>query len=272
MECPYCHSQNTYTLSDLTKLGYSRYRCRDCSQRYNERTGTPFNFLEYPTDVVLLILFHYVRYKLSYEDVAEIFWLRGFKLCAETIRQWMLRLGTMIGNLLRKKRRGKAGKRWHVDESYLQINGQWCYIYRAIDKAGNLADVYLSSKRDKASAIKFFKSAIDVVGHRPKQITTDKNPAYPDAIKQALGNKVKHRTNKYLNNCLEQDHRAIKSRYYPMKGFKDFFCASIFCTVFEEIRDFFRINTRLTDKLNSTDKHRLILSKFQTFQQLVITA
>ena len=103
MECPYCFSQNTYEIADLTKLVYLRYRCRDCSQRYNERTGTPFNFLEYPADVVLLILFHYARYKLSYEDVAEIFWLRGFKICAGTIRQWMLRLGNFIDNLLRDR-------------------------------------------------------------------------------------------------------------------------------------------------------------------------
>lgn len=270
MACPYCHSQNIYKLADFTKLGYSRYRCHNCSQRYNEGTGSPFNFLKYPTDIVLLILFHYARYKLSYEDVAEIFWLRGFKICAETIRQWMQRLGAIIGNLLRKKRYGKAGKRWHVDESYLQINSQWCYIYYAIDKAGHLVDVYLNSKRDKASAIKFFKSAIDIVV--PVQITMDKNPAYPDAIKQALDDNIKHRPNKYLNNCLEQDHRSIKSHYYPMKGFKDFFCALILCTVFEEIRSFFKINTLFSDKLNCTNKRRLILSKFQKLQQLVVSA
>ena len=184
----------------------------------------------------------------------------------------MLRLGVIVGNLLRQKRYGKVGKRWHVDESYLRINGQWCYIYRAIDKAGNLVDVYLSPKRDKASAIKFFQSAIHVTGHSPVQITTDKNPAYSDAIKQALGDTVKHRTNKYLNNCLEQDHRAIKSRYYPMKGFKDFFCALIFCTVFEEVRNFFKVNTRSAEKLNSADKRGIILSKFHRFQKLIISA
>ena len=103
---------------------------------------------------------------------------------------------------------------------------------------GNLVDVHLSPKRDKASAVKFFQSAIHIVGCLPKQITTDKNPSYPDAIKQAVGNNIKHRTNKYLNNRLEQDHRAIKSRYYPMKGFKGFFCALILCTIFEEVRSF----------------------------------
>ena len=79
MQCSYCQSQNTYESADLTKLGYSRYRCRNCGQRYNELTDTLFNFLEYPTDIVLPILFHYARYKLSYDDVAEIFWLRSFK-------------------------------------------------------------------------------------------------------------------------------------------------------------------------------------------------
>ena len=89
---------------------------------------------------------------------------------------------------------------------------------------------------------------------------------------KAVGDDIKHRMNKYLNNYLEQDRRAIKSRYYPMKMFKNFFCALIFCTVFEEVRNFFKVNTRPADKLNSADKRGIILSKFHRFQQLIISA
>jgi putative transposase len=171
---------------------------------------------------VALIIFHYLRYRLSYENVAEIFWLRGFKLCAETIRLWVLRFGILLGKNLRSVRRGKAGKSWYVDETYLQVEGEWCYLYRARDKQGELIDCFLSPTRDKASAVRFFKQAINVVGHAPDRITTDKNPAYPGAIEEAFATEVTHRTNKYLNNLEEQDHRDIKSRYYSMKGFKDF--------------------------------------------------
>jgi len=270
MNCLYCHSTNILERKGLTELGYKRYQCRECRHRYNERTGTPYNYLEYPTDIVVLMLFHYTRYKLSFDNVAEIFWLRGFKICGETIRLWFNQLGVLLGKSLRKKRRGKAGKSWFVDETYVKVSGQWCYLYRACDKKGELIDCFLSPTRDKKSAMAFFKSAIDVVGHEPEKVTTDKNPAYPKAIAKSFSSKVKHRTNKYLNNRIEQDHRDIKSRYYALRGFKDFMCAFIFCVVFEEVRNFFGISkNKGVIKVNSSQKRKLITSKFQEFQKIM---
>lgn len=270
MNCPYCQSKNILHRQGATKLGYKRYQCRDCQKRYNERTETPFNFLEYPIDIVFLIVFHYLRYPVSYEQVAEMFWLRGFKICAETIRQWVMAFGADLASTLRKKRCGKAGKSWYADETYVKVSGVNCYLYRARDKQGELIDVYLSQTRDKASAIKFFESAIDVVGHIPDRVTTDKNPAYPDAIKKAMGKTVKHRTNKYLNNLQEQDHRQFKSRYHPMKHFKDFMCALKFCYEFEETRNFMRFAKTPQDKIGSREKHRIIVSKFQSLKELFL--
>jgi transposase-like protein len=268
MNCPHCQSKNTYCRSGTTVLGYKRYQCCNCQKRFNERTGTPYNFLQYPTDIVFLILFHYLRYPISYEQVTEMFWLRGFRICAETVRQWVLSFGTFLAKILRKKRRGKAGRSWSVDETYVKVNGVHCYLYRARDKQGELIDVYLSPTRDKASAMKFFESAIEVVGHNPDRVTTDKNPSYPDAIKHVLGKEVKHRTNKYLNNRMEQDHRYFKSKYKPMKTFKDFFCALKFCYIFEEVRNFMRLTNTPQNKINSTDKHWMILSKFHSLEKI----
>jgi transposase-like protein len=73
MNCPHCQSKNTYCRTGTTVLGYKRYQCRDCQKRFNERTGTPYNFLQYPTDIVFLILFHYLRYPVSYEHVTKMF-------------------------------------------------------------------------------------------------------------------------------------------------------------------------------------------------------
>jgi len=178
--------------------------------------------------------------------------------------------GVLLGKSLRKKRRGKAGKSWFTDETYVKVSGEWCYLYRACDERGELIDYFLSPTRDKKSAMAFFKSAIDIVGHEPEKVTTDKNPAYPKAIIKSFSSKVKHRTNKYLNNSIEQDHRDIKSRYYALHGFKDFMCAFIFCVVFEEVRNFFRIFTSGdVIKLNSSKKSKLITSKFQEFQKIM---
>jgi hypothetical protein len=95
-------------------------------------------------------------------------------------------------------------------------------LYRAIDYDGNLVDSRLSEKRDMGAAKQFFRQAVSVVGHAPEQVTTDGHASYPRAVCETMGNHVQHRTNKYFNNQLEQDHRGIKQRYYPIHGFGSF--------------------------------------------------
>ena len=142
--------------------------------------------------------------------------------------------------MLRKHRRGRIGPSWYVDETYIKVKGRWIYLYRAIDRDGNLVDVLLREKRDKAAAEAFFCSARSVTGSVPKRVTTDGPNAYPGAIKTVLGEGVRHRTNRYLNNHLEQDHRGIKQRTRPMGGFKSSESATRFCRVHEEVRNFLR--------------------------------
>ncbi|GHP00305.1 hypothetical protein KSF_103520 [Reticulibacter mediterranei] len=72
-----------------------------------------------------------------------------------------------------------------------------------------------------------------MVGHAPDRVTTDGHDSYPRAIREMIGNNVVHRTNAYLNNRIEQDHRGIKQRYYPLRGFGSFASASHFCRAFD---------------------------------------
>ena len=113
-------------------------------------------------------------------------------------------------------------------------------MYRAIDQDGNVVDSMLSEKRNMEAAQRFFQQAVDVVGHPPEQVTTDGHTSYPRAIREAMGSNVQHRTNKYLNNRLEQDHRGIKQRYYPMRGFGTVEAAARFCCAFDELRTYLR--------------------------------
>jgi len=129
-----------------TTLGYRTFRCSNCQQSFNERTGTPFNFLEYPTDVVLLVVLWRLRYKLSLRDLAEMFLERGLVFTYETVREWERRFAPLIAEQLRAKRRGQAGQSWYVDETYVRVKGKWCYLYCAIDADGNLVDSRLSEK------------------------------------------------------------------------------------------------------------------------------
>jgi transposase-like protein len=101
---------------------------------------------------------------------------------------------------------------WYVDETYVKVNGQWCSLYRAIDREGNLVDSMLSETRDRDAAQRFFRQAQVVAGEAPERVTMDGHPSYPRAIRETLGEKVEHRSNQYLNNRVEQDHRGIKQR------------------------------------------------------------
>ena len=86
MNCPYCLLLATKQRCEKTSLGYRTYRCQQCQRTFNERTGTPFNYLEYPTDIVLLVVFYRLRYKLSLRDLAEMFLERGFAFTHEAVR------------------------------------------------------------------------------------------------------------------------------------------------------------------------------------------
>src|SRR3954463_13455866 len=105
---------------------------------------------------------------------------------------------------------------------YIKVAGQWQYLYRAIDRDGNLVDVYLSETRDQEAAEALFRSAVAVTGITPDKVTTDKHASYPPALDEVFCDDLEHRTSKYLNNHLEQDHRRIKRLVRPGFGFKRF--------------------------------------------------
>ena len=131
-------------------LSYRTFRCSVCQRAFNERTGTPFNFLEYPTDIVMLVVLWRLRYKLSLRDVAEMFLERGWVFTHEAVRDWEARFAPLIAEQLRTKRAGQAGRSWHVDAHLrARVHGKWCYLYRAIDQDGNLVDSMLSTPPSK---------------------------------------------------------------------------------------------------------------------------
>ena len=140
MNCPHCASTATKQQTKKTSLGYRTFHCSACKRTFNERTGTPFNYLEYPTDIVLLVVLWRLRYKLSLRDLAEMFLERGFEFTHEAVRDWEARFAPLMADQLRTKRRGQAGISWYVDETYVNVKGTWCYLYRAIDRDGNLVD------------------------------------------------------------------------------------------------------------------------------------
>jgi len=194
--CPCCAATATAEEPRRTALGYRTLRCRRCRRIFNERTGTSFNHLHVPTDVVLLVVLWRLRYKLSLRDLAEMFLTRGFVFTHETVRDWETRFGPLLADHLRAKRRGTAGVQWHADETYRKVDGRWCYRYRAIDRDGNLVDALRSERRDMDAAQQFFAQALDSVGHAPAQATTAGHDASPRALRETPGGEASHRTSR----------------------------------------------------------------------------
>ncbi len=117
MACPHFAASTTTELPKRPQLGYRTFRCSICRRRFNERTATPFNYLEFPTDIVLLVVVWRVRYKLSLRDLAEMFLERGFEFTHEAVREWEARFAPLVADKLRAKRKGQVGRSWHVDET-----------------------------------------------------------------------------------------------------------------------------------------------------------
>jgi transposase-like protein len=112
-----------------------------------------------------------------------------------------------------------VGDRWQVDETYVKVAGRWRYVYRAIDQAGQVIDVFASSRRDKACARGFFQRALGTSKTTPREVTTDLAPTYPMVLEELLPS-AWHRTDRYANNRVEADHGCLKARLRPMRGLK----------------------------------------------------
>src|SRR6201986_1890492 len=193
MQCVACGSVAVSERPERTTHGYRRFRCRDCGKQFNERSTGVLNRAQYPSDVVALVVLWRLRYKLSLRDLAEMFLIRGIVFSYEAVRDWEAKLTPTMAEALRRRRRRKVGTSWYVDETYVKIQGRWCYLYRAIDTSGALVDVRLSETRDMAAARAFGRSAKTVSGITPPRVTADGHDTYPRAISAELGEAVRHR-------------------------------------------------------------------------------
>jgi transposase-like protein len=257
---------------ERTARGYRRFRCRDCGRQFNERSAGVLNRTQYPSDVIALVVLWRLRYKLALRDLPEMFLIRGIIFSHEAVRDWETKLTPALAENLRRRRRGKAGPSWYVDETYIKVHGQWRYLYRAIDRSGALVDVMFSEHRDMAAAMAFFEQAKMVTGVTPDRVTTDGHDSYPRAIRTVLGPDVRHRNSQYLNNRLEQDHRGVKGRYGPMRGFKCPRSAAEFCCAYDELRNFFRSRSHANQHVSASNRRLHFLRRTATVLRVLQAA
>ncbi|MDP5370531.1 MAG: IS6 family transposase, partial [Pseudomonadota bacterium] len=187
-----------------------------------------FKGSHFPKDVILMLIRWYIAYPLSYRHVEELLAERGLSVDHATVNRWVVKHSPTLESKFRNTKKG-VGKSWRMDETYIKVKGEWVYYYRAVDKEGQTIDFYLSKTRDTKAALTFFDKAITSNGV-PSKVNMDKsgaNLAGLQHVNQELPNteQIVIRQVKYLNNMIEQDHRAIKRMVKPMLGFKNFLCA-----------------------------------------------
>ena len=184
-----------------------------------------FRYRRHEDDLVVLCVRWYISYRLSLRDLTEMMAERGLDLYPSTIWRWVQRFVPEFEKRWDRLRR-PTGSSWRLDETYVQIRGKWFYLYRAVDKQGRTIDFLLRPDRGIAAAQAFFRKAVATNrSHGPRKVTLDGHVPSRRALwllrREALfWRHVEVRTNRYLNNIVEQDHRAIKRRCAAMHGFK----------------------------------------------------
>jgi putative transposase len=146
----------------------------------------------------------YIRYPLSLRQVEDILFERGIDICHETVRYWWNRFGPTFAAAIRKRRihhRLFSQWRWHLDEVFVQINGETHYLWRAVDHEGEVLEIFATKRRDRRAALKFLKRTMKRYG-RPRSIVTDRLRSYGAAMR-AIGIVERQECGRWFNNRAE---------------------------------------------------------------------
>jgi putative transposase len=191
--------------------------------------GGVFKGRHFDRSVILLCVRWYLAYNLSLRNLEEMMAERGISVDHATVHRWVVRYSPELLERFNLRKRS-VSRKWHVDETYIKVRGQWKYLYRAIDSNGDTIEFWFSERRNLTAAKRFLARALKQHG-RPERIVIDGSQTNREAIlscdttdrlRNTSRRKLKPirvRQSQYLNNLIEQDHRAIKRRG-PMLGFK----------------------------------------------------
>ena len=205
---------------------------KNCRSRYLRH--------RFPPDVISHAVWLYYRFSLSLREVEEMLIERGVDVTYETIRQWSINFGAQYARRL-KRRQGRLGDTWFLDEVFVTINGQRQYLWRAVDQDGDVIDILVQPRRDGRAARKFFRKLLKNQREEPIRLVTDKLGSYRVAHREIMPS-VTHDTNRYANNRAEVSHQPTRQRERQMRGFKSADQAQRFLHVHGVIQNLFRLS------------------------------
>ena len=181
----------------------------------------PVSFARYrfPADIIRQAGWLYFRFTLSFRDVEDLMAQRGIEVSYETIRMWTQKFGRLFAHNLRKSRPAPSA-RWHLDEMVVRIRGERMFLWRAVDDEGEVLDMLVQKRRNKAAALRLLRKLLKNQGVHPETIVTDGLASYPAAARE-LACKDRHRAGRLRdNNRAENSHLSIRRRERKQQRFK----------------------------------------------------
>jgi putative transposase len=217
----------------------------------------------YPAEIISHCVWLYHRFPLSFREVEEMMMERGVVVSHETIRAWCQKFGQTYANGLRR-RRLRPGEKWHLDEVFIKIHGKIHYLWRAVDQAGAVLDILVTSRRDAKAATRFFRKLLTGLRFVPWVLVTDKLASY-GVVHRRLIRSVEHRRSKYLNNRAENSHQPTRARERAMKRFRAAGSAQRFLSAFSAISPHFRPRRH---RLTAAQYRHEMTTRFTTWNQV----
>ncbi len=194
----------------------------------------------FPPEIISHSVWMYHRFCLSLRDVEELLAKRGILVTYETIRQWRRKFGPEYARNL-KRRQGRLGDIWYLDEVFVKIRGERHYLWRAVDQDGDVIEILVQRHRNARAAKRFFRKLLKGQGSTPWQLVTDKLKSYGAAHRVTMPS-VRHSMGQYENNRAEVSHQPTRQRERQMRRFKSAGQAQRFLTVHGVILNSFRFS------------------------------
>jgi transposase-like protein len=200
----------------------------------------------FPPVVIGQAVWLHLRFTLSYRDVEDLLVERGLEVSYETVRRWVLKFGPPIARNLRQLR-PRPSPRWHLDEMVVRIAGKRMYLWRAVDDEGEVLDVLVQRRRDKAAAGKLMRKLLKKQGFAPTMITTDQLRSYGAAFAE-LGLGARHEQGLRKNNRAEVSHQPIRRRERKLQRFKSAGSAQRFASMHTAVYNVFNFQRHLISR------------------------
>ncbi|WP_299194283.1 IS6 family transposase [uncultured Erythrobacter sp.] len=235
------------------------------SRKSRAKPPSPFRRFNSSPAVIRLVVMMYVRFPLSLRNVEDLLFERGIDICHETVRFWWNRFGPLFAADIKRQRinrmRGFRHWRWHLDEMFVKINGETHYLWRAVDHEGEILESYVTKKRDKSAALRFFKKALKHHGS-PASIVTDGLRSYPAAMTD-LGIEDRRDMGRWLNNRVENSHLPLRRRERVMQRFRRMKSLQKFASVHANVHNHFNSDRHLTDRETYKTNRSVELAEWQ---------